>query len=84
MAKPTSDRSIKFRFGRGKGCSKVVLRCEELYKSFDKLVLFEDLSFDVLAGERLGITGPNGTGKSTLVKMAMGQLDAGKGTSLSS
>jgi ATP-binding cassette subfamily F protein 3 len=51
-----------------------------MYKSFDKLVLFEDLSFDVLASQRLGITGPNGTGKSTLLKMAMGQLDAGKGT----
>jgi ATP-binding cassette subfamily F protein 3 len=80
LARPTSDRGIKFRFGRGKGRSKIVLRCEGMYKSFDKLVLFEDLSFDVLAGQRLGITGPNGTGKSTLLKMAMGQLDAGKGT----
>ena len=39
-----------------------------------------NVSLEVLEGERLGILGPNGGGKTTLVKLAMGLLDAQQGT----
>jgi ATP-binding cassette subfamily F protein 3 len=51
-----------------------VLRCDELSMAFGSNRLFEGLSFQVQAGERFGITGPNGTGKSTLLRILMGQL----------
>jgi zinc transport system ATP-binding protein len=39
-----------------------------------------DVSLDVMAGEKLGILGPNGGGKSTLVKLVLGLLTPGEGT----
>ncbi len=37
--------------------------------------LFEDLSFLINRGDRVGIVGPNGTGKTTLLKLLLGQLE---------
>jgi ATP-binding cassette subfamily F protein 3 len=58
----------------------IVLRAEHLTKSFPGKPLFDDLSFDVLRGEKWGILGPNGSGKTTLLRCLLGQLalDAGR------
>jgi ATP-binding cassette subfamily F protein 3 len=63
----------------------IVLRVERLGKSFEQ-PLFENLSFDVLRGERWGIMGGNGTGKTTLLKCLLkvdspttGQMSLGTG-----
>ena len=80
LNKPSKEKVAAFGFKGDVQKSEVVLRAEGLFKSFGSVVLFKDLSFDVLSGERLGITGPNGTGKSTLIKMALGQMEPGAGT----
>jgi len=77
---PTDAQTISFSFGKTERTSDLVLRCEGLGKSFDDLTLFQNLTFDILHGERLGITGPNGTGKSTLLKLALGTLEPSTGT----
>jgi ATP-binding cassette subfamily F protein 3 len=89
LEKPTEQKKIGFKFSAGKSRSDIAIRCEDLGKSFDEVVLFENLSFDVLGGQKLGITGPNGTGKSTLIKMAMklippttGQIRTGQNMSV--
>ncbi len=79
LARPMQSRGIKFGFAGAKSRSDIVLRCEGLSKAFGSLVLFEDLNIDLLCGQRLGITGPNGTGKSTFLKMALGQIEPTKG-----
>jgi ATP-binding cassette subfamily F protein 3 len=80
LDKPIDSKTIHFSFGKADHASELVVRCEGLGKSFGELTLFENLSFDILRGERLGITGPNGTGKSTLVKLALGQMEPSSGT----
>jgi ATP-binding cassette subfamily F protein 3 len=79
LEKPSSMRTIAFSFGKTGKASNIIIRCEGLSKSYGELTLFEDLSFDVLNGERLGITGPNGTGKTTLVELALGRTEPSAG-----
>jgi branched-chain amino acid transport system ATP-binding protein len=51
-----------------------VLAVRDLKKSFGGIVAVDGVSFDVTAGEILGIIGPNGSGKSTLFNCILGQL----------
>jgi ATP-binding cassette subfamily F protein 3 len=74
---PTSQRTTKLSFSshistRSDGTT--VMRCEDLSMAFDDKHLFSDLKFQLRDAERLGITGPNGVGKSTLLKIILGQL----------
>ncbi len=80
LEKPVDNQTVHFSFGKTERTSDIIIRCEGLSKSFDDLTLFEGLTFDILHGERLGITGPNGTGKSTLLKLALGQMEPSTGT----
>ncbi len=58
---------------------KWVLEMEDLGKSYDDLLLFKDINLTVGRGEKIALLGPNGVGKSTLLKRIMKTLD-GKGT----
>ncbi len=58
---------------------KWVLEMEDLGKSYGDLLLFKDINLTVGRGEKIALLGPNGVGKSTLLKRIMKTLD-GKGT----
>lgn len=75
LDKPTNQKTINFSFGKTDKTSDLIVRCEGLGKSYGDLTLFTDLTFDILNGERLGITGPNGTGKTTLIELALGHIE---------
>jgi len=49
-----------------------ILTAENLTKSYGEKVLFDDISFGIDEGEKIGIIGVNGTGKSTLLKILAG------------
>jgi branched-chain amino acid transport system ATP-binding protein len=51
-----------------------VLRLEHVSKNFGALTVVDDLSFELAAGEALGIIGPNGAGKTTLFNLISGDL----------
>lgn len=53
---------------------------EHLTKSYTERLLFDDTSFSINEGEKVGIIGINGTGKSTLLKIVAGQEEPDEGT----
>ena len=59
---------------------KTTLSAQRLHKHFDGVVAAEDVSLEVGAGERVGLIGSNGAGKTTFVNMITGYLkpDAGR------
>jgi ATP-binding cassette subfamily F protein 3 len=56
-----------------------VLTVSSLAKSFDSNTLFSDINFEIKRGEKVGIIGNNGTGKTTILKIINGLLKADKG-----
>jgi len=50
----------------------LLLSCQSLSKSFGALPLFEDVSVSISDGDRLGLIGPNSSGKSTLLRILVG------------
>ncbi len=57
-----------------------VLHIEGLSKAFGNQLLFNDLAMDIKRGEHVAIIGDNGTGKTTILKIINGLLDADSGT----
>ena len=59
---------------------KKIIEIEHISKAFDGKQLISDFSYNLLKGDRVGIIGPNGYGKSTLVRMICGLLEPDEGT----
>ena len=57
-----------------------VLSVSGLSKSFPSLTLFQDISFEVKRGERIALIGSNGSGKTTILKIITGLINADAGS----
>ncbi|KAF9605884.1 hypothetical protein IFM89_020294 [Coptis chinensis] len=65
-----------------RGCvssNDVLIECKDIYKSFEEKEILRGVSFKIHDGEAVGIIGPSGTGKSTVLKIMAGLLTPDKG-----
>ena len=78
--KPKKDRKMAVRFGEREFRGDEVLSIKGLEKAFGERTLFAGVNLEVEGGERIALLGDNGTGKSTLIKIIMGEEepDGGK------
>lgn len=70
--KPSEQKKLSVKFRQREFEGDEVLVMEGLSKSFGEKKLFSGLDLTVTGGERIALIGDNGTGKSTLVKLIMG------------
>lgn len=56
-----------------------VIRIDDLHFAYDEAPVLEDVNLHVEAGEFLGLVGPNGGGKTTLLRVILGLLDPARG-----
>nr|WP_325256973.1 ABC-F family ATP-binding cassette domain-containing protein [uncultured Oscillibacter sp.] len=73
-AKPAKARKMDARFSTAEFHGDEVLGIRNLAKSYGDKHLFDGITLKVEGGERIALIGDNGTGKSTLIKMIMGEL----------
>lgn len=71
---------VKLDLASGAQSGKIVAELTEVNKAFGDKVIAKNFSATFLRGDKIGLIGPNGVGKSTLLKMILGELqpDSGK------
>jgi len=77
--KPSSRQSPYIRFEQDKKLYRNALELTELSKGFDGETLFSDLNLLAEVGERIAVIGPNGIGKTTLLRLLVHDLEPDKG-----
>jgi len=65
----------KFSVDEASASGKLVIEAERLSFTWDGAPLVRDLSIRIQRGDRIGLIGPNGVGKTTLLKLLLGQLE---------
>ena len=75
----SSRRYPKFRFEPRRPSGKEVLTISGITKAFGENQVLHGVDLEVRRGDRLAIMGPNGIGKSTLLKIVMDDLEADEG-----
>src|ERR687886_27905 len=79
VEKPKAGWNLKLDFPATSGGAREVLRVEGLRKGFDGRTILAGVDLHLRHGERVVLTGPNGGGKSTLLKIVAGELSADSG-----
>ncbi|NLC44631.1 MAG: ATP-binding cassette domain-containing protein [Clostridiales bacterium] len=62
----------KLKFAHASHISAEIAKAENLHKRFGNVILFSGADFLIKGGERVGIIGPNGCGKTTLIRILLG------------
>lgn len=70
---------VNLQVETGESSGKVVIEAEGISKSFAGKAIIRPFSTKIMRGDRIGILGPNGVGKSTLLKMLLGELEPDTG-----
>src|SRR5512135_247738 len=65
---------VGFQIDAGERSGKVVAELDHVDYGYDGRVLIRDFSTTILRGDKLGLLGPNGVGKTTLIRLILGEL----------
>ena len=76
-----SSKKSKLRFEPQVQSGRDVLSVVDVSKQFEDSELFKNISFNIYKGEKVGLIGPNGIGKTTLFKIIMSSIEPSSGTS---
>ena len=79
LDKPIDERAIRFTFEARRRTGEDVLKVNDVSKSFGDKHLFSGFNLHVRAGDRIALIGPNGVGKSTLIKLITGEIESDTG-----
>jgi len=71
--KPHLGKKLNIKFSEREFSGDEVFVAQGLSKAYDEKVLFNNIEFTITPGERIAIIGDNGVGKSTLIKILMGE-----------
>ncbi|MEM9877692.1 MAG: ATP-binding cassette domain-containing protein [Pseudomonadota bacterium] len=66
--------------GKNASSAKKAIEAKAISKSYGEKVLVKSLSVRILAGDKVALVGPNGVGKTTLIKLLLGQITPDSGT----
>ena len=75
-----NPQRMRLKFEAAKTSGENVLKVKSLSKSFDGKKILNNINFELFKGERVGIIGKNGIGKSTLLKILVNKLEKDSGT----
>ena len=76
--RPTKEKTMRARFNQRDFFGDEVLSIKNLSKQFDGRTLFSDVELEMGGGERVALLGDNGTGKTTFLKILLGE-ETGEG-----
>lgn len=81
VKKPASgDKAMKVRFGKAERTGRLAVAAQGISKAFGPKQLFRGLDLVLERGERLGVVGPNGSGKTTFLRIVTGDLAPDSGS----
>lgn len=72
--------NVKLNLDAGERSGKLVAELNQVNKSYGDKTLIKNFSTRILRGDKIGLLGPNGIGKSTLLKLILGEIEADSGT----
>src|SRR5690606_26793941 len=71
--------TVRLTLDSGERSGKLVAELEHVNKRYGERVIVRDFSSRIMRGDRIGLIGPNGIGKTTLLRMILGQEEADNG-----
>jgi ATP-binding cassette subfamily F protein uup len=71
--------NVKLNVDAGERSGKLIAELENVSKGYGDKVLIKDFSTRILRGDKIGLLGPNGIGKTTLLKLILGEIEADSG-----
>lgn len=76
---PPEIRKIKIQLPEPVRSGEVLITARAISKSYGQLQVIKNLDFAIRRGEKIALLGPNGVGKSTLIKLLIGQIEPDDG-----